>query len=219
MTVDTHDVRPSDSLNEVRRQRLVELNDRFGITSQSQLAQILDVTPGMVSQWRTGRRPIPSEALATTFGVSLDWLAGFSSEMWSPSIIALRRTIHAYLRSLPASETRTLRSPDTAPEDRLRFVAQYATSLLPSLVTSRYLSLIVRLNIDTIDDILASRTYIDESPLRRFADWIDIPIDWFLFGDDSLIDDPRTDDYKATIRAAIAKGVSPDRLTKLIELL
>lgn len=184
--------------------RVAELMELYGITSQRQLAQIVGVSQGAVFKWLHNLTRPPVE-LADWAGVSYDWLIGRSPNIWSYDMIVLRR-------SLREKFARTnLRA--VAPSTRFRAVVKWVLEQ-GTVVTKQTLSMFLRIDELTLDMILDGKLSAEWSTILRLSEYLDIPPEWFEDGSPRHL---RKDRYDVVIQRLIEERIEPDDVLKIID--
>lgn len=206
---------------------LVELRKLFGLSQEQLALWLYEDEPeqptqpqAAASQWETGRRPMPYERLAKKMGVSVDWLMGFSTEMWGQTVHSIRQAVRKHLISLPQAEQKRLQSPAVSPSERMKVVVSVMMAESSALITERYLTqLITRGDVCALREVLAGETYADDTMYRRMADWLAIPPEFFEYGDVSVLRESTREPFAAVIDMCVARGVSPDKLEQLVAVI
>lgn len=205
--------------HEGQRSRLVELRRYFQLT-QIQFGHWLGgYSQANVSQWETGLRPMPYTEVASTFGVSVDWLMGLSSFMWGPTVRDVKEKVHQHLISMSPEREQELSSLMVEPADRVRVVVTFCQEQASHLFTDRYLAAVMLLDSHSLLEVMRGDAYAERSSYARLAEFLELPVTWFEFGDTSELRDSRFEPYRSVVADAIAHGISPERLAQLVSIM
>lgn len=199
-----------------RGARLTQLRQFFRLNQEELGNWLGGYSQANVSQWETGLRPMPYADVARRFGVSVDWLMNLSPVMWGYRINQLQRAVKEYLTGLTPAEQEQIRKPTTDPADRIRMLVKVCQERLPELIDLPYLAGIMHLEIDTLQEIVSGETYAEYEAYSRFAQFLDLPVGWFEFGDTKGLSDQRLEEYRGSVAEAIARGISPERLIQIL---
>jgi hypothetical protein len=189
----------------------------------------LDATQQEMAEWVYGEgasrtnisaaeraaRPIPAERLVELFGVSYEWLMGWSDDWWGPRVHALRKHLDQWVRELTPEQNAQLMHPGS------RIAASYKEiTRVSTLVTEQYAAAIVGIKHAKFRALLEAKTFATDSHWERWAGWTDLPSGWLAKG---LKPDPdlrsgEVAPYLNAVGQAIQMNVSPEKLLNLVKV-
>lgn len=205
--------------HEGQRSRLVVLRQYLRVT-QGQFGEWLGgYSQANVSQWETGLRPMPYADIALRYGVSVDWLLGFSESKWGATVDELRRAVYRHLIGLPAAEKQRLSSPMVDPADRVRMLVRFCRETAPQLVSDRYAAAVLGIDAPTYSALMNGTTYAERKWYTRLAEFLALPVSWFEFGDLDRLDRLFLREYRQALAVSLAHGVTPERLSQMLAVL
>jgi len=213
-------------MNDVSKANVRFLRDEIFALSQQQLAHMLGVSKGLVGQWETmPSRDVNITLVSYRLGVNASWLIGQSKAMWSDAIVDMPTALR---QALPTINAQT-------PSERFREVVAWLQAFNSSMFCDMYLAGIVRVAKDDVETGKKAKGKKDTwksletwysckngpgvvgTPIiAKLADFVDIPLDWFVTGDASLANDPG-DDFAAVVERAKRLGVKAGDVAKYLD--
>lgn len=154
----------------ISKQRVKELRDDILRLSQREFAVRLKLSQSAVGHWESLDRvasPDP-HILATTFGVSADWVLGLSSQTWGERVRGLQQSLHARIVDGVVAGS-------TADERVAAVVAWLRTEA----------------------EGFAYVDVVANAETERVAALVNVPLAWFETGDASLVASDRWGDVLA----------------------
>lgn len=185
----------------VQSDRVRELLAMFGLSSQREAADFFGCSQPSISRWSHGGQPDVSVAIRT--GVSYDWLVGLSSQVWGERVLDIRRAVRRFAATIDA----------TTPSRRFRRIASWVQHTYEDLVTDAYMA--AWLHVDRIEylDYMATVDVPNEL-IKRLAEYVDIPFEWFVTGDERYV---KGDGYDEIIARLKRMGVSPQQAERILD--
>lgn len=202
-------------------ERLNQYMDYMGFR-QADLARILGNTPQAINQWLPGaaklRTPMYADLISTAdrLGVSLDWLTGRSVEpMWSPQIQTAQLWVQGQLDRVAG------RNQSLFPMNiRMRSVLQIMSEQVPLLNEEWFSAGALGIPVEAYRRFLDGQGTVTPLMLSRLARLAGVPERWLWRGDDAdRVPLANVGEYTGALAKLIARGVAPERLDQLVEMI
>jgi transcriptional regulator with XRE-family HTH domain len=187
------------------RDRLVEYRTYMGL-SQTELAQALGhkkrTSVAAYERVKEARTPTGHDLkhLVERTGLNLEWLFEVQgSSMWSAQVQLMRRQVRAHATDVQANSEL----------DRVRAIIRLVQSLLSLANESWFSASILGISIPAYTSFMEGNGMISSQSIRRIADFIAIPEDWFWDGERIRLSPPDLSPWEDTISAFEGLGIDP----------
>lgn len=203
-------------------ERLSEYMTYMGLR-QVDIARALGMKPQRVNQW------FPSDKLgvklktpffddlvtiADRLGVSLDFLAGRTSEMWSPQIWAARIWLQGQLDRVSGKNDRIY--PMNL---RMRSVMRIMSEQVPLLSESWFAAGVLGVPVEAYEHFLHGRGSVTPLMLSRLGRFCGVSEKWLMGGaEEDLAPVASLGEYTNGVARVIARGIPGERFEQLIDL-
>lgn len=192
--------------------RFKELRLYMGL-DQREMASWFGTKQSVVSLWETGKRTPPLREAAVKFGVSIDWLEGLSSRMWSERVTLLGRDYRRSLLALPDHER--IRLAEVTPSERVVDAFRALTRTAPGLISSAYFARVLGLTPPAFEMVLANSAGVTVTALQRLADYTGIPERWYTLGDFTVLESTDLQEYFPLVHQMRAEGITPEDIRRI----
>lgn len=196
-------------------QRLAELVEQSGL-ERSVLADVLSISPSMLSKMLTGERGGTLEtfaSIADKLGVRMGWLYGVET---NPKFNERIESYRAHVRK----RVREVSLPDMAlPTQRIVLCIDLVREIDPDALPTWFLSLHFGLRPQRMEMLLADKYAITDNNIHRAAELFALPRRWFFSGEIDDLAPIDLGEYADFIDIMRSNGISADFLHNRVDLI
>jgi hypothetical protein len=195
------------------------LREWFGL-KQVDFGRLFHQEQTVVAQLEAGKRTNLYPDIARATGVSMDYLYGYSDEMWGPLVHGLRAYIRESLKALSADDKAALTTPFMSQRHRISRVVEIAQRYDRFALSENLVRALLRLDEESYRARMSGQTFFVRNDYEDFAAYVGIPVAFFETGDlgwlDAQADLAEFNDVVAQLKA---RGVTAQHLAKLLDFL